>query len=664
MTPRVTVLLAVHNGEPYVRDAVASMLEQTYRDFEFVIVDDASTDGTVATIESFGDDRIRLLRNAHNLGQVPSLNRGLQEARGDIIARIDADDVSHPQRLAKQVAVLDANPSVALVGSWMTLVDERGRKVGALRRSLRGYADFIYHTLIMRVYVAHPAALYRRAPVLEVGGYDERTGPAEDKDLWRKLALAGWDARIVEEPLVRYRLHDAQLSQTRAEYQREVDARSQERFLMQLAPEAPHAAVRMLLADDPELWRRAADIPAALAGVDAVLCVTRERLGLDDVDSRRLRDLIGRRLIAVGTHRWWVPQSRLLIRRGLALVPVRARVTLVPTAVPIAALAPARAAAGRITRKLARTVPPLRTVVRRSNIARRIYAVLVGQSMPSAPMAERGHYRSTRVERDVTLVVKTFERPQAPHRLIESVRRIYPEMRVVLVDDSADPLEVVPDRVEYCRLTFNSGLAAGRNEGLRRVTTPYVLFADDDHVFTEDTDVEKMLRVLQTKQFDIVSCRSIEHRSGTNETWEKHYAGTIDVIDHVYHHRIGVAAGYRKGLPVYGIVLNFFLADRSRLGDDPWDPRLKIGVEHADFFLTAKRRGLLSTKISTAAIHHHADWSSESYMSFRADVDRYTALWRDKWGIEREVVDSVSPGYKARAARIVRRAGSRVAQPL
>ena len=83
MTPRVTVLLAVYNGEPYVRSAVASVLAQTYRDFEFLIVDDASTDGTVATIESFGDDRIRLLRNETNIGQVPSLNRASpSSARG------------------------------------------------------------------------------------------------------------------------------------------------------------------------------------------------------------------------------------------------------------------------------------------------------------------------------------------------------------------------------------------------------------------------------------------------------------------------------------------------------------------------------------------------------------------------------------------------------
>src|SRR5205823_8256702 len=117
-------------------DAVASVLDQTHRDFELLIVDDASTDDTVATIERFGDARIRLLRNERNLGQVPSLNRGLREARGEIVARIDADDVARPTRLERQVAALDAEPRVGLVGTWLELVDERGRHVGALERRL------------------------------------------------------------------------------------------------------------------------------------------------------------------------------------------------------------------------------------------------------------------------------------------------------------------------------------------------------------------------------------------------------------------------------------------------------------------------------------------------------------------------------------------------
>lgn len=370
MTPRVTVLLAVHNGEPYVRDAVASVLSQTYGDFEFVIVDDASTDGTVATIESFGDERIRLLRNEHNVGQVPSLNRGLREARGEIVARIDADDVSLPTRLERQLAVLDADPRIGLVGSWMALVDERGRRVGSLRKTLADYVDFIFHTLIMRVWVSHPAAAYRREPVLALGGYDPATGPSEDKDLWRKLALERWDARIVPDELVKYRLHDAQLSQTRAAYQRDVDARSQDRFLATLAPGTPIDTVRMLLSDDSELWRTTIDFRS----LDAVFAGADERLGLDAAQGSRLRALVGRWLLGVAAGRPWTSQARAIAAYALSLIPRDERVRASFSAVPRAVAAPARIALAAGTRRALEAAPSLR----RWRAARRLYAKLLG----------------------------------------------------------------------------------------------------------------------------------------------------------------------------------------------------------------------------------------------------------------------------------------------
>lgn len=370
MTPRITVLLAVHNGEPYVRDAVASVLAQTYRDFEFVIVDDASTDGTVATIESFADNRIRLVRNERNLGQVPSLNIGLREARGDIVARIDADDVSRPTRLERQLDVLDADPRVGLVGSWMTLVDERGRRVGALRKALTDYVDFVFHTLIMRVWVSHPAAAYRREPVVALGGYDEATGPSEDKDLWRKLALEGWDARIVPEELVAYRLHDAQLSQTRAAYQRDVDARSQERFLAELAPDAQVHDARMLLADDPGLWRRDLDLRA----LDSVLAGADMRLGLDHAQRARMRALVGRWLLGVAAGRPWTSRSRAIASYSLSLLPKDARSRALLATAPRAAVAPGRVALAAGARRVLVSAPPLR----RWRAARRLYGKLLG----------------------------------------------------------------------------------------------------------------------------------------------------------------------------------------------------------------------------------------------------------------------------------------------
>jgi GT2 family glycosyltransferase len=371
----VTVLLAVHNGEPYVGEAVQSVLAQTFTDFELLVVDDASTDETVGIVEGFGDDRVRLLRNDRNLGQVPSLNRGLLEARGEYVARLDADDACLPARLERQVEILDLEPRVGLVGTWMDAVDDQGRLLGRLQKTLDDYVDFVYHTLIMRVYVSHPSAMYRRDPVLRLGCYDEATGPAEDKDLWRKLALERFEARIVPESLVRYRLHDLQLSQTRAKYQRHVDAASQDRFLAQLAPGADAPAVRRLLAGDPDAWRD--DPRASLRGVELVLAGARTRLALEDPEALRLDERIAIRLLDVANARPWHPSARVVAAYALARLPIgfarRRRATALVTAPVLSGM--------RCSVRFVAELPgiaALRARARRSPLARRLYGKAIG----------------------------------------------------------------------------------------------------------------------------------------------------------------------------------------------------------------------------------------------------------------------------------------------
>jgi glycosyltransferase involved in cell wall biosynthesis len=366
MSPRVTVLLAVHNGEPFLRRCLDSVLAQTYDDFELLVVDDASTDATPATISSFADPRVRVLRNETNLGQVPSLNRGLREARGEYVARIDADDWCKPARLARQVDALDAEPRVAVVGTWMDAVDEQDRPAGKLRSTIDDFAEFLFHTLIMRVYVAHPAAMFRRVAVVGVGGYDESTGPAEDKDLWRRLALERWDARIVPEPLVVYRLHAAQLSQVRATYQRDVDGRSQDRFLAALAPGADVRPLRLLLSGDDDFWRERHGVDATLRTLEDVLSGARQRLELRDEEVERVRRLLAPWLLGVARRRPW--------RRGAWTLAGPARRSLAPAL----AYAPVRAAARRGT-----TLPGLRRlgrVARRSRTARAVYGKFLGDA--------------------------------------------------------------------------------------------------------------------------------------------------------------------------------------------------------------------------------------------------------------------------------------------
>lgn len=389
MTPRVTVLLAVHDGAAYVEEAVESVLDQTFEDFELLVVDDGSTDGTPDLVAGFGDERIRLLRNERNLGQAPSLNRGLREARGEYVARLDADDRCRPQRLERQVAVLDAEPGVALVGSWLELVQEEGRRIGWLRSEIAGYAEFVFHTLISRVLIAHPAAMFRRGLVLELGGYDESTAPAEDKDLWRRIALARGDARIVPEPLVVYRIHDAQLSQVKAAYQKRVDEESQERFLRALSSRAPARPVRLLLADDPCFWKESGTRTAARSAVGAVALLLEDAaraLALSPAEASLLETMVAGRLLRVARRGWRANPARLW-RAGPPLAGyARSRASL---PAPLAAFAAAYALAPFLyglwlgERRAARLVAAtpalqrLRSPAKRSRLLRLLYSRLV-----------------------------------------------------------------------------------------------------------------------------------------------------------------------------------------------------------------------------------------------------------------------------------------------
>lgn len=252
MTPRVTVLIAVYNGGEYLHEAVASVLEQTYDHFELLLVDDSSTDGAVEELPR--DRRIRVLRNGRNLGQIPSLNRGLREAAGVYVARLDHDDVCLPGRLERQVELLDSEPHVALAATWVDIVDNSGRLWAKIRTEIDSYVNFATAVTTARLVLAHPSLMFRRDVVLGLGGFDERLGAAEDQELYRRLVLARHDARVVPELLVLYRRHDAQMTYAKTAMVRANDAISHERFLAELASGTPTRALHRLFSRDPAFW--------------------------------------------------------------------------------------------------------------------------------------------------------------------------------------------------------------------------------------------------------------------------------------------------------------------------------------------------------------------------------------------------------------------------
>ncbi|MDW8071801.1 MAG: glycosyltransferase [Anaerolineae bacterium] len=207
--PKVSVLMAVYNGARYLREAVESILNQTFSDFEFIIVDDGSTDETPAILDGYHDSRIVRLRNAHNLGMARSLNRGLEVARGVYIARQDADDRSYPMRLERQVAFLDVHPEVGLLGTAYDVMDAQGCVVGRISPPIENAT--LQRMLVRHNCFGHGSVMMRRDRIEQAGHYEESFLAVGDYDLW--LRLAEWtNLANLADPLYGWRRHEASIT--------------------------------------------------------------------------------------------------------------------------------------------------------------------------------------------------------------------------------------------------------------------------------------------------------------------------------------------------------------------------------------------------------------------------------------------------------------------
>lgn len=185
--PRVTVFMPVYNRAHTLAEAIESVLAQTYRDFELLLIDDGSTDASVAIARAYADPRIRLVVHAQNQGIPRTRNHGLEEARGEYLAILDSDDAAQPTRLAHQVAYLDAHTDVAAVGSWLMLMNRSGRTKGLLVRPTRP-ADVRAHILFVSCF-KNPAMM-ARSEVLRRFGYREQFRYCQDIDLWARVSEA------------------------------------------------------------------------------------------------------------------------------------------------------------------------------------------------------------------------------------------------------------------------------------------------------------------------------------------------------------------------------------------------------------------------------------------------------------------------------------------
>lgn len=223
--PRVSVVMPAYNAREYLREAIEGVLNQTFKDFEFLIIDDGSTDDTVAIIRSYRDPRIVLHQRRHN-GLIDTLNYGIKVARGEYIARMDTDDVSEPQRFELQVKFLDEHFDHALVGTTTQIIDTKGRTVDISAEPLRH--EEIVQALLVRNALAHGSVMMRKSAVRRVGGYNATAIHAEDYDLWVRISEVGKLANLPQ-ALFKWRLNPAGVSITKSKVQRQTVERIKER---------------------------------------------------------------------------------------------------------------------------------------------------------------------------------------------------------------------------------------------------------------------------------------------------------------------------------------------------------------------------------------------------------------------------------------------------
>lgn len=208
-TPSVSIVMPVYNAEKFLAQSIDSILSQSFSDFEFLIFNDGSTDRCEEIVLSYSDERIRYFGDHVNKGYVVRLNEGIRAARGKYFARMDSDDIAAKDRLEVQIGLMEENPDISVCGSWYQLLSESGRKLEVIRK----YSSdrLIRFKLLFSNPLCHPSVVIRREALEFIGSYDPEKQPAEDYDLWTKMANK---YRFVNVPasLLMYRVHNQSVS--------------------------------------------------------------------------------------------------------------------------------------------------------------------------------------------------------------------------------------------------------------------------------------------------------------------------------------------------------------------------------------------------------------------------------------------------------------------
>jgi glycosyltransferase involved in cell wall biosynthesis len=209
LRPKISVLMTVFNAGIFLKPAIDSLLAQTYRNFEIIIIENGSTDNSRKTIHSYNDERLKIFEYDQNIGRTPALIKAFEEANSEYIAIQDADDISKPQRFELQIAYMINNPEIVLLGTSFSYINEYGQTIE--RHSPPRNPEELYQNLSYANNMAHSSALFRRSTAKNVGGYPADLSYAQDYGLWIRLAKTGLVANLPQE-LVSIRKHVNRLS--------------------------------------------------------------------------------------------------------------------------------------------------------------------------------------------------------------------------------------------------------------------------------------------------------------------------------------------------------------------------------------------------------------------------------------------------------------------
>lgn len=210
----ISVVMPVYNGEKYLKESIESILNQSYKNFEFIIIDDASTDDSLKIIKKYAkkDKRIKLLQNKTNLKEPKSRNRGFAIARGKYISIMDADDISLSNRFELQLRAFKNDKNLSVCGGAIDIIDDQGFIIG--KRSYPKTTEEIKRTLSIRSPFANPSVMFKKLILKKVGFYDETFFSSNDYDFWFRVINKGYRTKNLEKPLIKYRIHKQQSKYT------------------------------------------------------------------------------------------------------------------------------------------------------------------------------------------------------------------------------------------------------------------------------------------------------------------------------------------------------------------------------------------------------------------------------------------------------------------